>query len=174
MLIALVVIALLTVLIFVNNKDTKNENPESTLKQTIPDQVKPSTPLNNNVVIEGEYPIDKFSEKTDFLGRPSVIYFAGTYCGSCQKNVPILKSIIWDEYKSSINLWLEVINNDKFDLEINQGTNPNINMSDYLPDCGYIPSFVVLDKEGNITLESCGSSKSASDIKIEIDRLLEN
>lgn len=175
LLIALIMGAFLVTLFIVQGSSNKQEKDliEETFKQTIPEKLDVGKDTLTEDKIVAEYQIDKHSTKEDFLGKPSVIYFAGTYCGACLQTVPVLKEVIWDDYKLMANIWVQVINNDTFKVEINQGTNPNITMSDYLPTCRYIPSFVVLDKNGDITLESCGTEKSANDIKQELDRLLE-
>jgi thiol-disulfide isomerase/thioredoxin len=174
-LIAVIMGAFLITLLVVQATSNKKEKNllEDTFTLPTPESLEPGKDISVDEKIVGDYQIDKHSEKDDFLGKPSLIYFAGTYCGSCLQTIPVVKEVIWDEYNLLTNIWVQVINNDTFNVEINQGTNSNIDMSDFMPSCNYIPSFVVLDKEGNITLESCGSEKTPNDIKQELDRLLE-
>lgn len=130
--------------------------------------------LNNETKINAEYRIDEFSKLEDFLGRPSVILFAGTYCGHCTALVPEFEKEIWDKYSDIANIWVQVVNNDTFNVDrLKQGTNSNLNYNDITNgNCRYIPSFLVLDSEGNVELKSCGSEKSLEDIKNKLDTLV--
>jgi thiol-disulfide isomerase/thioredoxin len=169
-LIAFVFILTLSVI----NKNTieTSQNTDKIFNTPEPEKITADEQKKYSEEITSDYPIDAFSTKEDFLGKPSVIYFAGTYCGACKANVPGLKEKIWDNYKLEANIWLQVINDDTFDVDMSQGLNKNIDMREFLKNCNYIPSFVVLDKEGKTTLESCGSQKTTDDIKEELDRLL--
>ncbi len=180
-LVAVLLIIFLVVLVVVQNNpkspddlkddDLYEENTKIT-PEKVDEQITPGKEEKTDEIV-AEYQINKHSTKEDFLGKPSVIYFGGTYCGACKASVPSLKEVVWNEYKLLTNIWVQVVNDDLFDVEdIAQGYNDNIDMSKYLEGCGYIPSFVVLDKEGKTTISSCGSEKSIEDIKNELDRLL--
>lgn len=122
-----------------------------------------------------KYNITTESTLDDFLEKPSVILFVGTYCGHCNIMVPEYKTKIWKDYKEKANLWVNVIDNKKFNVSgIAQGYNINLNYDLITGDkCMYIPSFIVLDKYGEIVLKSCGGEKDIDDIKETLDRLLE-
>jgi len=127
-----------------------------------------------NVKVAENYRINTNSTMNDFLGKPSVIFFVGTYCGHCQAMIPEYKAQLWDNYKDSANLWLNVIDNKRFVVdEIAQGYNQNLNYDTIAGEpCEFIPSVVVLDKDGKVVLKSCGSEKGIADIKSELDKLL--
>jgi len=127
-----------------------------------------------NISIADNYSINDKSNLEDFYGKPSVILFGGTYCGHCTAMVPEYKSKIWNEYNQTANIWVNVIDNKKFAVDgIAQGYNANLDYSSITGDnCEYVPSFIVLDKDGAVALKSCGSEKSVSDIVSKLDELL--
>lgn len=113
--------------------------------------------------------INASSKLEDFYGKPSLIVFAGTYCGHCTTMVPELEKEIWNNYKLQANIWINVIDGStgkKFDVkEIAQGYNPNLDYDEIMGDCSYVPAYVVLDKDGQEILRSCGSEKTIDEIK---------
>jgi thiol-disulfide isomerase/thioredoxin len=117
--------------------------------------------------------IDSSSTLEDFYGKPSVIIFAGTYCGHCVSSMPVLKKEVYDVYKEDINFWVNVIDKKTFLELIPQGYNPNLDFENITnSDCGYVPSWVVLDKFGKVALKSCGNEKEIKDIVSTINNLL--
>ena len=118
--------------------------------------------------------ITQNSNFNDFKGRPSLIIFAGTYCEHCQKSIPKYKSEIWDKYKDKVNIWINVIDKKLFDVKgIPQGTNNFLTFKTVSgKDCGYIPSWVILDKNFKPVETSCGGGKSTETMKAELDKLL--
>lgn len=126
------------------------------------------------VNVAENYSINTESTLSDFLGKPSVIFFVGTYCGHCQSMVPEVKTKLWKDYKDKANIWVNVIDGKKFVVDdIAQGLNNSLDFTEITgKDCGYIPSFVVLDASGKVTLSSCGSEKTLDNIKTELDNLL--
>jgi thiol-disulfide isomerase/thioredoxin len=161
-----------------------NQVPENNIENIITDDIEENLPKLDEVdqepvkedKITSDYQINKLSTLEDFKGRPSVILFVGTYCGHCNVLVPEFKEEIWDNYKDTTNVWVQVINDSTFRVEeIIQGLNKNLNYNDITnTTCNYIPSFVVLDKEGDVVLKSCGSQKGLEDIKQNLDDLLNN
>ena len=142
----------------------------------------------NNQIITGESDITETPEiKTntigvdskleDFYGKPSLIVFAGTYCGHCVKMVPELEKEIWNRYRLEANIWINVIDGStgkKFNVkEIAQGYNPNLEYDKIMGDCSYVPAYIVLDKEGNQILRSCGGEKTIAEVKAAIDSQLQ-
>mgnify|MGYP003830228699 CR=1 FL=1 len=117
------------------------------------------------------------SKLEDFYGKPSLIVFAGTYCGHCVKMVPELEKEIWNRYRLEANIWINVIDGStgkKFNVkEIAQGYNPNLEYDKIMGDCSYVPAYVVLDKEGNQILRSSGGEKTIAEVKAAIDSQLQ-
>ena len=141
----------------------------------------------NNQIITGESDITETPEiKTntigvdskleDFYGKPSLIVFAGTYCGHCKTMIPELEKEIWNRYRLEANIWVNVIDGStgkRFDVkDIAQGYNPNLEYDKIMGDCSYVPAYVVLDKDGKQILRSCGSEKTITEIKQAIDSQL--
>lgn len=116
------------------------------------------------------------SKLEDFLGRPSLIVFAGTYCGHCRKLIPELEKEIWGRYRLEANIWINVMDGasgNRFDVsEIPQGYNQNLDYEAIMGDCSYVPAYVVLDKNGEQILRSCGAEKTIDEIKQAINSQL--
>jgi len=116
------------------------------------------------------------SKLEDFLGRPSLIVFAGTYCGHCRKLIPELEKEIWSRYRLEANIWINVMDGasgNRFDVnEIPQGYNQNLDYEAIMGDCSYVPAYVVLDKNGEQILRSCGAEKTIDEIKQAINSQL--
>ncbi len=157
----------------VDNLDDSNLNINSRENDTLP-RLEDANIESKDNELTANYQIDQFSSFEDFKGRPSVILFVGTYCGHCSRMIPEYKTKIWDNYKDSTNLWAQVINDATFEVdEIAQGLNKNLDFNEITnSECGYIPSFVILDKEGEVVLKSCGSEKGLEDISSKLDELL--
>ncbi len=119
--------------------------------------------------------ITETSVVSEFEGKPSVIVFGGTYCPHCTKAVPLFKTQIWDNYSEKANLWINVIDKKKFDVEdVAQGFNENLTFEGIAnKPCGFVPAWVVLDENFKPVLSSCGTEKSIEDIKTSLDGLLE-
>lgn len=152
---------------YTKNKDTNiNTNDQLTIDKT---QTIDSPEFTTGT-------INPSSKLEDFYGKPSLIVFAGTYCGHCQNMVPELETEIWNNYKLEANIWVNVIDGSsgkRFEVkDIAQGYNPNLDYDEIMGNCGYVPSYVVLDKEGNQILRSCGAEKTIEEIKQAIDSQL--
>lgn len=106
--------------------------------------------------------ITEKSQLTDFFGKPSLIVFGGTYCPHCRDAMPTLKSQIWEVYQNDINLWVNVIDQKKFDVQgVPQGFNPALNHGQITgTPCGYVPSWIVLDKTGKVVKSECGGGSA--------------
>lgn len=121
--------------------------------------------------------INASSKLEDFYGKPSLIVFAGTYCEHCNTMVPQLEKEIWDRYKLEANIWINVIDGKsgkRFNVkDIAQGYNENLTYEEIIGNCNYVPAYVVLDKDGQEILRSCGSEKTIEEIRAAIASQLE-
>jgi thiol-disulfide isomerase/thioredoxin len=109
--------------------------------------------------------ITESSTLNDFLGTPSVIVFGGTYCGHCQAAVPVFKEQVYDVYKKRADIWVNVIDDKQFPVDLPQGLNRNLDFDTIVgKQCGYVPSWVVLDAENNVLLSSCGNEHSMAEM----------
>jgi len=106
------------------------------------------------------------SNLDDFHGKPSIILFGGTYCGHCQQAVPVFKEKVDDVYSDKVNIWINVVDGGKFDVEeIPQGLNSNLIFDDITETgCKYVPSWIILDENGDVALSSCGGEKEMGDM----------
>ena len=112
----------------------------------------------------------------DFYGQPSVVFFAGTYCPHCQNAVPGYEEQVWDVYKNDVNVWLQVVDGAEgktFDTTMDQGYNASLSYEGLAgEECGYVPSWVVLDAEGAAAMSSCGSEFGVETIVENLEALL--
>lgn len=125
-------------------------------------------------VSEPGYRMSEDSKLEDFYGKPSVIVFGGTYCPHCRDAVPIFKENVYESYKEDVNVWVNVIDGKKFDVDgIPQGLNPYLDFNEITGgECNYVPSWLVMDAEGNVALSSCGNEREMSDMISEIENLI--
>jgi len=114
------------------------------------------------------YRVDSDAAFEDFLGMPSVMFFAGTYCSYCQSAVPGYEEQVWDEYKGDANVWLQVVDGasgSSFDTGMAQGYNAGLSYEGLAgEECNYVPSWVLMDSEGAPVLTSCGSEHSVEEL----------
>jgi len=110
----------------------------------------------------------------DFYGKPSVILFGATYCSHCQAAVPIFKEQVYEVYKEDVNIWINIVDKGLFDIEgLPQGFNPNLVYNQISSSqCNYVPSWVILDKFGQVALKSCGSEKEMQDMINKLEELI--
>lgn len=173
---SILVIFLILTVVFksINNdsgKTTENTNTTPELNATDTENYD-----TDAIIISGK--INTNSRLSDFYatGKPSFIVFAGTYCGHCKKIVPELEKEIWDNYNEKANIWINVIDGKdgaEFSVtRIAQGYNENISYEELIGDCGYVPAYVILDKEGDTILRSCGSEKTIEQVKEALDSQL--
>ncbi len=122
-----------------------------------------------------DFPILDTSTAKDFRGKPSVIVFGGTYCSHCVKAIPLFKTNVWDVYHDKANLWVNVVDKKKFDVEeVAQGFNPNFTFEKIaFRKCESVPSWVVLDKNFSPVLSSCGGEKNMEDMLVKLSELVE-
>lgn len=130
--------------------------------------------VNSNEEIKEETKVTQFSSLEDFYGKPSVILFGGTYCGHCQEAVPIFKQQVYDVYSDDVNIWINVIDGGKFNVDdVPQGLNYNLDFDTIAGrECNYVPSWIILDKNGDVALSSCGGEKDMEDMIKKIKELV--
>ncbi len=112
----------------------------------------------------------------DFLGKPSAVVFGGTYCPHCQNAVPQLEEQVWDVYAGDANIWVQVVDGAEgktFDTTMAQGYNANLDYAGLAgEECGYVPSWVVMDAEGETVMSSCGSEHGIDEMAGALEGLL--
>ncbi len=113
-----------------------------------------------------------------FLGKPTVVFMVGTFCPYCQNAMPKYKTDIWDVYKDKINIFANVIDGEdgkRFNVpEIPQGYDERLDFKNLTDQkCDYVPSWVLLDKNGDVIDMSCGASKSIDELIANIEKQLE-
>ncbi len=121
--------------------------------------------------------VDRASAVERFAGKPAVVFIVGTFCPHCQSAMPTYKTDIWDIYKDSVNIFANVIdgqNGNRFKVaEIPQGVDAKLDFKTLTgEECEYVPSWVLLDKDGTTVDSSCGASKGVDVIKSGLDTLL--
>lgn len=99
--------------------------------------------------------------------KKQIIIWWSTFCPHCVTAMPEFKEKIYDVYKDSVDIKVNSINWQKFDVEIPQ----NIDTSNMLQffqvvwkECNFVPSFAVVDTNNDILLSSCWWEKSIDDI----------
>jgi len=109
-----------------------------------------------------------------FLGKPSVIFIAGTYCPHCRDAMPEYETKVWDVYNEKVNVFVNVIDNKKFEQKrIAQGTDTLLTFKTLVgEECGYVPSWILLNKDGEVQENSCGVTTGLDVLVSKIDGLL--
>ncbi len=118
--------------------------------------------------------VEKNKSIEKFLGKPTVIILAGTFCPHCVKSMPEFETKIWDKYNKDVNIFVNVVDKGKFEQKrIKQGVDANLDFEKITGrECGYIPSWIILDKKGKVQNESCGGKKGIDEIEITLKELL--
>ncbi len=120
---------------------------------------------------------DRASAVERLSGKPAVVFIVGTFCPYCQTAMPTYKTDIWDTYKDSVNIFANVIDGKdgkRFEVaDIAQGYDAKLDYKTLTgEDCGYVPSWVMLDAQGIVTDSSCGANKGLEIIKTGLDAKL--
>lgn len=101
------------------------------------------------------------------------IWFVATWCPHCQEAVPGLEKF-YTQYSWEVNMEINVINKKPFPWVKNLPENYKNPKSyqDYTNEqCGYIPSYVIVNKNGKVIAKKCGWSLTYQQLK---DKLLTN
>ncbi len=98
-------------------------------------------------------------EAKDFKGKVTFIAITSTSCPHCRNEIPNIEKNIYKKYGNKINFYVNVVNGGKWRQNIPQGYNPNLQYK-YITgrQCGYVPSWVILNKNGGVVKSVCGGS----------------
>lgn len=98
----------------------------------------------------------------DYLGKTTLILIAGTFCPHCKTDVPEVEKKIFNKVGAQINSVINVVDgNDgkRFKTDIPQISNPLLNFKNLVgQECGYVPSWILIDKDGSVINSKCGDS----------------
>lgn len=112
--------------------------------------------------------LDKNKILEEYKGKPTVILFASTSCPHCRDDVPEIEEKIFDEVGDKINVIINVVNGEggeRFKTKIEQKADSSIDYKTLTgEECGYVPSWIVLDKDGSVVDKSCGNIKKTEGI----------
>jgi hypothetical protein len=105
--------------------------------------------------------------------KAMLVVFAATYCSACRAEMPFLKERIADVYGDRLDIWVNVIDQGRFDVDVPQGYDPDLTYEGLTgQSCRYVPSWVLLDKEGIVVNNSCGTEKSPAELLESLETLL--
>jgi len=109
---------------------------------------------------------NKLVDNDDAWKKQIIIWWA-TSCPYCVQAMPEFKEKIYDVYKDTVDININSVNWQEFDVEIPQNLDTS-NMPSFFEivweECNFVPSFAVLDENNNVLLSSCWSEKSIEDI----------
>ncbi len=122
---------------------------------------------------------DRVGAVERFLGKPTVVFVVGTFCPHCQNAMPKYKTDIWDKYKEKANIFAHVIDGDRgkrFEVpEIPQGYDTQLSFENLTGEsCDFVPSWVLLDSNGETVDSSCGAKKGIDVIQSGLNNLLDS
>ena len=120
----------------------------------------PTNPTNNPATQTTG--ISATSSLKDLKGKPTVVLFGSTGCPHCRDAMPDFESKIYTPNKDIANVWVNVVDGKdgkKFENDvIAQGFNKNLVFNDITgEECGYVPSWLILDKDGKLAESACGN-----------------
>lgn len=129
---------------------------------------KVTTRINNN-----EISFESIKSIDELKGKPVVIFWGMTTCPHCRDAIGPFSEKVYDVYKNDAYIWGNILDKKKFPATVPQGYNPNLKYSAITGDtCKYVPSWILVDEQGNIIDKSCGT-KEISLIAPELKSLLE-
>ena len=95
------------------------------------------------------------------------VWFVATWCPHCQEEVPILQKF-YNDFSWQVNMEINVLDNKPFPgvKTLPQNTKNAKSYKDYTnQDCGYVPSYVILDENGKVIEKQCGAKLTYEDLK---------
>lgn len=100
----------------------------------------------------------------NYKGKTTAVVIVGTYCPYCQKDVPEIEREVFEKTEANdLNLVVNVIDGEggkSFDTKMKQVFNPELRFTELTgEECGYVPSWVVMDGDWNVVDSDCGNKK---------------
>ena len=168
----LIVILFVGLFLFAFNKPADIEVNEVDKEDSIEEIVSEENEKDELKEIASSVSRDSVVEK--YLGKPSVLVFSSTSCPHCQQAMPLFESEIWDKYKEDVSVFLNVLDQKEFpETKIPQGYDPDMNFEILTgEECGVVPSWVVLNSDGEVKSASCGVEKGMEVIIVSLNELL--
>lgn len=126
--------------------------------------------FKNKIIQENELlgGLDKVEVLEEYKGKPTVVLVAGTFCPHCKDDVPEIEEKIFDKTGDQINLVINVVDGEdgkRFDTEIPQKFEPALDYKILTgEECGYVPSWVILDSDSKVVNKSCGNDQGTEGI----------
>lgn len=122
-----------------------------------------------------EKPLVVKKEKEEKKQKPKIVFLTTTFCPACQIAVPKYETEIWEVYKEEIDIFVNVLDKQKFPVEnIPQGFKEELTFETLTGEvCNYIPSFVILNKKSEIVKKSCGGGGNIQKIIEKLDYLIQ-
>lgn len=89
--------------------------------------------------------------------------------------MPLVEQDIYDVYKEDIFVHVTSINGEYFATKVPQDTDNDLRFAKVVGQegCKYVPSWVILDAGGQVTMQSCGAEKTFDEMKAEVARLVD-
>lgn len=118
---------------------------------------------------------EKEEKKKEKEKKPKIVFLTTTFCPACQIAVPKYETEIWEVYKEEIDIFVNVLDKQKFPVEnIPQGFKEELTFKTLTGEvCNYIPSFVILNKKSEIVKKSCGGGGNIQKIIEKLDYLIQ-
>jgi len=95
------------------------------------------------------------------------IWFVASWCPHCQQEVPILQKF-YSEYSGKVNMEINVLDKKSFPgiKTLPQNYKNPKSYKDYThEECGYVPSWVIVNKSGKVIAKKCGWPITESQLK---------
>ncbi len=132
----------------------------------------------NSGTIENEKKANKKETININKNANTYVGFVGTFCPHCQKEMPILDEF-YKENKWKVNMLMVVIDNKKFEwYSIPQKKQEELSNMTYekltWEKCGYVPSYVIYDKNKKILTKKCGWALDKEWLKVAMFKNVKN
>ena len=162
----IIILSLILALTSCNNDNQKNniKNPELKNNSNIETknskkELKDNFDKNSKIETSTGKIENKKQETLNFNPwENTYVWFVGTFCPHCQKEMPILEKF-YKENSSKVNMLMVVVDNKKFEgYTIPQKKQEDVKLSyEQLTKekCWFVPSFVIYDKNKKIIAKKC-------------------